>query len=263
MGEGSLYRAPLFEKLNGLLGEERFAEALPDVFHSLVGRVEHVFTIETVVAQFVVDNLVGREIHHVVHLLCQLVGSQKQCSLRQLTAVKAVLGIADGAYGDDDTNRGINLPKHRDRLTQIVSTLVNAQLALGEQPLRTFPAIVHYLARLVEDVDMIGAEREHSRLRGFVGCAKLPGPSLHGVHDACRVVHYAVWIDRSAKLVLHKSTSYVVGKARAYKKHTLARFDSERRERNVYWCTKLHIVISSVRLFHSCVSSFRRIRLLQ
>ena len=170
MGEGSLYRAPLFEKLNGLLGEERFAEALPDVFHSLVGRVEHVFTIETVVAQFVVDNLVGREIHHVVHLLCQLVGSQKQRCLRQLTAVKSVFGVADRAYGDDDTNRRINLLECGNCLTQIVGTLVNAQLALGEQPLWTLPAIVHYLARLVEDVDMVGAECEHSRLRGFADC---------------------------------------------------------------------------------------------
>ena len=143
--------------------------------------------------------------------------------------MKAVFGVADGAYGDDDTYRGINLLECGNCLTQIVGTLVNAQLALGEQPLWTLPAIVHYLARLVEDVDMVGAEREHSRLRGFIGCNKLIGPSLHGVHDACRIVHHAVWIDRSAKLVVDEPATDVVGEAGAYEEHALAWVDSERR----------------------------------
>ena len=110
MGKSLFYRFPLAKVLSGRITENNGNKPFPNIIHCLLRGMEHVGSIKAIIAQFVVDNLVGGEIHHVVHLFCQLVGSQKQRSLRQLTAVKAVLGVAYGAYGDDDTNRGINLP---------------------------------------------------------------------------------------------------------------------------------------------------------
>ena len=56
--------APVFEELFCSPAEIGGTEALPDKLHRLTGRMEHVFLVETVVAQLVVHNLVSGEISH-------------------------------------------------------------------------------------------------------------------------------------------------------------------------------------------------------
>ena len=57
-------RPPVFQKLLCCLAEVSCPEPLPDIFHSLFARVQHVFLVEAVVTKFIVHNLVSREIAH-------------------------------------------------------------------------------------------------------------------------------------------------------------------------------------------------------
>ena len=56
----------LEESLGGITQID-LGEPLPDVFHRLRRGVEHILGIETVVAQLVVDDLVGGEVIHIEH----------------------------------------------------------------------------------------------------------------------------------------------------------------------------------------------------
>lgn len=95
-------RPPVFQKLLRCLAEVSCPEALPDIFHSLFARVQHVFLVEAVVTKFIVHDLVSRKIaHHSGILLHQLIGCQQERSLRKLTPVIAVFRIADRTYRDD------------------------------------------------------------------------------------------------------------------------------------------------------------------
>lgn len=46
----------------GFIRKECVGKALIDIFHRLLRRMQHVFFVETIVAQFVVHDFVGREI---------------------------------------------------------------------------------------------------------------------------------------------------------------------------------------------------------
>ena len=95
-------RPPVFQKLLCCLAEVSCPEPLPDIFHSLFARVQHVFLVEAVVTKFIVHDLVSRKIaHHSGILLHQLIGCQQERSLRKLTPVIAVFRIADRTYRDD------------------------------------------------------------------------------------------------------------------------------------------------------------------
>ena len=91
----------------GLFAQHGFLQSLPDIFHSLVGRVQHVLSVEAVVAQFVVDNFVCREIVYgwsreeargvVDAFLC----SKQQRGFGELAGVIAVFCVAYGkSYAD-------------------------------------------------------------------------------------------------------------------------------------------------------------------
>ena len=129
--------------------KESLGEALVDVLHGLFRWMEHVGSVETVVAQLVVHDFVGREIgDRRWCLLCvfagcrlqrkrlcvayELVGGQQQGSLGELTAVESVLGVADGADGDDDVRVRIGVAQQSDGLLQVVSALFDRQFFFAE-----------------------------------------------------------------------------------------------------------------------------------
>ena len=78
---------PLLKEVERGRREEGFGQTLVDVADSLLTGVEHVFLIETVVAELIVDDFIGREIgdRRVVKRFDNLVDSQKQCGFGQLT----------------------------------------------------------------------------------------------------------------------------------------------------------------------------------
>jgi hypothetical protein len=138
--------------------------------------------------------------------------------------VKAVLGVADWADRDDDTDVITLRTQRLHGTTEVRGALVYRQLALREETLRTLLAVVHYLTRLVEDVDVVGAERED----GCAGSVMVGEVALDGVEDARRIIHDTKGVDRGAKLILHEQPAYVVSKAGAHEEHALHGRDAER-----------------------------------
>ena len=62
MGKGLLQGAPFFQILAGGIREAGFYLPLPNVLYGLVGGVQHIRIVETIVAKLIVHNLVGREV---------------------------------------------------------------------------------------------------------------------------------------------------------------------------------------------------------
>lgn len=60
--KGFADRMPLLKEVERGRREEGFGQALVDVANSLLGRVEHVFLIEAVVTELIVDDLIRRKI---------------------------------------------------------------------------------------------------------------------------------------------------------------------------------------------------------
>ena len=78
----------------------------------------------------------------------------------KLAAMKAILGIAYGAYGKHNAHIRVDTAQPADGLAQVFGTLVYGKLAFGKEPLGPLTAVVHYLARLVKYVHMVGAKRK-------------------------------------------------------------------------------------------------------
>ena len=66
MGKCRLDGLPFAEELLGALTEEHLAKALPDILYCLCAGVQHVFAIETVVAQFVHHDFKGGKVNGVL-----------------------------------------------------------------------------------------------------------------------------------------------------------------------------------------------------
>ena len=233
-----LYWLPLAQECFSFVAEERVGEAFPDVVDGLLRGVQHVGRIEAIVAKLVAHYLVRRKVDAGVSLPSHFVCRQQQRSFRYGAAVKAVLGVAYRTHGEHDAHVRPALAQHVYGFRYVFRTLVDAEAALGEESLRSFLAAVHYLARLVEYVHAVGAEREHRRARHLrsLGCEV----ALHGVQYARRVVHHAVRIDRSAKFVVDESAADVVGEARTHEEHTLAGGYRERRLVYGDWRAEFH-----------------------
>ena len=56
--------SPVFQKQLCCLAEVSCPELLPDIFHSLFARVQHVFLVEAVITKFIVHDFVSRKIAH-------------------------------------------------------------------------------------------------------------------------------------------------------------------------------------------------------
>ena len=148
---------PFGEELFGSLVEVSPSELLPDVFHRLVARMEHIFLVETIVSQLIIHNLVGREIaHQLWESLTEKVGSQEKRSLGELTSMESILRIADWTHRDDDA-LDAHIHQSLNSLGEFDHALTYRQLLLLEEALRTLLAVIHHLACLLQDIDMVGA----------------------------------------------------------------------------------------------------------
>ena len=145
---------------------------------------------------------------------------QQQRGLRELAFMIAILAIAYGTDGEDDVRVLPALENQVGKTAQVVGALADRQLFFREQRLRPFLAVVHYLARLVQSVDVISAKCDEHQARHVF-------PPLDGVQYGGGIVHYAVWIDRGTELVVNEPLTDVVGEARPDKKHFLARLNRE------------------------------------
>ena len=148
---------PLVEPTQGGRTETGLLKALPDVFHCLVGGMEHVLAIETIVAKLVVHYLVGREI---VETGEWRVGyaffrCEKECGFGELALVVTIFSIADGAYGEYDMDIGIHRKKQPDCLHYLVGSVVHREFLFLKQPRGTLLTVIHYLACFLEPIDMV------------------------------------------------------------------------------------------------------------
>ena len=200
--------------------------------------MEHVGCIEAIVAKFVVYNLVGRKICNPAGIFpYHELGGEQQRGFRQLAAVIAILGVTYRTDGNYHIHVGISSGQQFHCFRKIVYTLVYREFALREQSLRTFCAVVHYLACFVQYIYMICSECHqcHAR-RSLAPC--------HGMQDACRIIHHAVRINHGIKLLFDKPLAYVVGKARTNKEHVFKRLNLKVGLVYLNFCPELHIISS-------------------
>ena len=109
--------------------------------------MEHVGLVETVVTEFVVHNLVGREIsHRFTQIHTDFLYSEEEGGLGELGGVETVFAVTDGADGEDDADRGILLPQERDGLLQVVGTGLDGEFFFGKEGLGTLLTVVDNLA---------------------------------------------------------------------------------------------------------------------
>ena len=105
---GAMLRAEEFPASGVQRGKFRFRhgepdESGPEVIHGLVGRVDHVGGIETVVPQLVKHDLVGWKIFTTLRELRQnLVQSKQKGAFADLVAMRPVLEVADGRDGEHE-----------------------------------------------------------------------------------------------------------------------------------------------------------------
>ena len=119
--------------------------------------MEHIFLVETIVSQLIIHNLVGREIaHQLWESLTEKVGSQEKRSLGELTSMESILRIADWTHRDDDA-LDTHIHQSPNSLGEFDHALTYCQLLLLEEALRTLLAVIHHLACLLQDIDMVGA----------------------------------------------------------------------------------------------------------
>ena len=105
---GAMLRAEEFPASGVQCGKFRFRhgepdESGPEIVHGLVGRVDHVGGIETVVPQLVKHDLVGWKIFTTLREHRQnLVQSKQKCASADLVAMRPVLEVADGRDGEHE-----------------------------------------------------------------------------------------------------------------------------------------------------------------
>ena len=79
--------------LGGVDGEVN--KSLKDIAYSLVGRMNHVLLVETIIAKFIEEDLVSRKIVRVMVGLAHLIHRQQQGCLAQLVLVETILEMAE------------------------------------------------------------------------------------------------------------------------------------------------------------------------
>lgn len=136
--------------------------------------------------------------------------------------MEAIFGVAYGTDGEDDLYISAFLQERRHALFEVISTLINGEFPFLKEACWSFLAVVDYLARFLEDIDMIGAEGEEDDSWDSVQPFKR-------VKHACRVVHRTEGVHGNVEFLLFETLTYAVSKTRAYKEHLLHRLDGERR----------------------------------
>ena len=154
----------------------------------------------------------------------------------------AVLAIAYGRHCEDESCLWETVADELYGFVEVGGALGDGQLPLLKQALWPFLAVVHYLARLLENVDVVGAKGHHGSTL-FVGRERhgvVLRQASHGVQDAGGVVHHAIRIDHGAELLFCEPLADIVGEARAYEQHALARLYLPRAFGNVYYGSEFH-----------------------
>ena len=163
----------------------------------------------------------------------------------------AVFAVADGTDGEDDTDVGTTTAEQVDGAAQVVGTLIGGELLLLEERGGALLTVVDYLARLLQAVDVVGAEGDKHDTR-------LPLVPLNGMQHGDGVVHRAERIDRDTELLVLEAAADAVGKATAHKEHFLTRLNLEGRLRNINYGPELHqLLLICNPVFESVMSTKR------
>ena len=149
------------------------------MLHGLLCGMVSVTGIVSVVAQFVEQNLVGREIAaRLWKTPYEFVLSQEEHRLAELAAVVPIFGIAVGAHREDDLQRGIDLKQFLHHGCKYLHHLllrgpplreetVRLPLAVGDHHERyLFPML---LGRVRREITHVGAQR-HYQVVGPAQC---------------------------------------------------------------------------------------------
>ena len=119
-------------------------ETGPKIVHGLVGRVDHVGGIETVVPQFVKHDLVGWKIFTTLRELRQnLVQSEQKGAFAELVAVRSVLEVTD--RGDGEQEFLVRMPP--DHIHKKGRRLADREPSAGKFPRVDLEAVGDGLAR--------------------------------------------------------------------------------------------------------------------
>ena len=171
MLERGPHGCPLLHPLLRAGREIGLDKPLPEVIDGLLRGMEHVGRIEAVVAEFVVQQLIGGKIGHTRPLgPHHLVGSKEERGLGELAAVVAILAIADRTDSQHDTHPVVLTAQDTTSLAQCVGTGRDTERTLFEEALGPLLAVIDDLARGTLHIDAVGAQREHhdiGRTAGF------------------------------------------------------------------------------------------------
>ena len=157
---GAMLRAEEFPASGVQRGKFRFRhgepdESGPEVIHGLVGRVDHVGGIETVVPQLVKHDLVGWKIFTTLRELRQnLVQSKQKGAFADLVAMRPVLEVADGRDGEYE----FLLRMPRDHIHEQCRCLADGEASAGELLRVDFQAVGNGLTGAEIFIDPCRAE---------------------------------------------------------------------------------------------------------
>ena len=173
-------------------GHIRRDETLPDIIDRHGRGVQHVVGIETIVAKFVDENFVGREIIYRSRLIiCKLRYNQEERRLRELGLVETVFDVANRRDGENKMLVGMGgknrLPRRYDFL--------HRETATRESVGRNLMAVCHHDPILLIDPRCAKSDNHHRSLsEGTLQAVDTPpdiSPSLQAIgrRKSAMVVH--------------------------------------------------------------------------
>ena len=145
-----------FGRVNGELNE--FFE---DIVDSLVGRMDHIFFIKSVVAELIEKDFVGREIMGIFVGHTHIVHGEKHRGLAQLVFVEPVFQMAQRRNGEDELLIGIILQQRSQLLLGLFGSETLSDKLVGGQ----FMAVGDHLARSFVTKDPRGAQAKDNPFR--------------------------------------------------------------------------------------------------
>ena len=91
-----------------------------------------------------------------------MVNGQQEGGFGELGLVVAIFAVADGTDGEDYVNVGTMTAQQVDDTEQIVGTFIDGQFLFLEEGGWAFLAVVDNLARLLQAIDVVGAQRQEN-----------------------------------------------------------------------------------------------------
>ena len=158
-------------------------KSLPDPADSRFRGVQQVFRIETVIPQFVQQDLVGGEVRRSAAAREETVQGQQERRLGQLVLMRPVAQVPDGADGEDV----LRTAARRADPLQAVQHLRLVQALVHEFRGGTFQAVRHHLAVVAQPPDKGGSEG-HDELGAALPEGCRPGQGTVGVLQEGRCI---------------------------------------------------------------------------